>query len=349
MTLIKLDTNDGLILLNSQEEFVSFYKEQRAVWDFLRVNPTRSRIKEALHAHVIPAFDNLGSLAERYVLDESTKNVFEAALIHAFIERKIPLKDGAFSNYFLNLSRQSEVVANAALATKMRISPIQGISAEYIRGVVLATFFEERVDYLSIQGAKDSLIKLYSDFSLSKDTFDRESKISLKSFKDTENSYKEGMKLKASVTYWTDKSRGHENAAKRYRNFLIGFACFLCPLILGGLFCLAKHLMSIPVGTTYAVYVVFALFSLIVCTVPFWMARVLTRLFLSEHHLSIDSKERAVMAKTYLALTAEGQATEAERHIVLGALFRPTTDGIIKDDAAPDFLPSAMLSKFGSR
>lgn len=37
------------------------------------------------------------------------------------------------------------------------------------------------------------------------------------------------------------------------------------------------------------------------------------------------------MARTYLALATENQASDSDRAIVLGALFRPTEDGIVKD------------------
>ncbi|WOI45625.1 DUF6161 domain-containing protein [Acidovorax sp. BLS4] len=69
------------------------------------------------------------------------------------------------------------------------------------------------------------------------------------------------------------------------------------------------------------------------------------RLYLSAHHLRIDADERAVMVQAYLALTNEGKVTEAERVLVLGPLFRPTVDGIVKDDGAPDLSAASILSK----
>ncbi|MEJ6850707.1 DUF6161 domain-containing protein [Sinorhizobium fredii] len=98
-----------------------------------------------------------------------------------------------------------------------------------------------------------------------------------------------------------------------------------------------------------AVYLILVTLGVVITTIVFWAGRILTRLFLSEHHLAIDAEERAVMAQTYLALTAEGQAGEKERDIVLTSLFRPTADGIVKDDAAPDLSPAALLARLGSR
>lgn len=69
------------------------------------------------------------------------------------------------------------------------------------------------------------------------------------------------------------------------------------------------------------------------------------RLYLSEHHLSVDADERAVMAKTYLALVNEDKADKEDRHIVLETLFRHSTDGIVKDDASPPFPPSNLMTR----
>lgn len=87
----------------------------------------------------------------------------------------------------------------------------------------------------------------------------------------------------------------------------------------------------------------------VLLTMMFWAGRVLVRLYLSELHLAGDAWERATMAKTYLALTKEGQATEDDRVIILGALFRQTSDGVVKEDAAPDPSALAMLARFLDR
>ena len=62
----------------------------------------------------------------------------------------------------------------------------------------------------------------------------------------------------------------------------------------------------------------------------FWAGRLLTKLYLSQHHLRQDAQERATMTETYLALIENGAATEADRQVILNALFRNTPDGIVK-------------------
>ncbi|WP_425487836.1 DUF6161 domain-containing protein [Microvirga lupini] len=65
--------------------------------------------------------------------------------------------------------------------------------------------------------------------------------------------------------------------------------------------------------------------------------------------MGIDAEERATMVKTYLALTEKHAADEKDRALVLASLFRPTTDGIVRDDGAPDMSPAALLSKVLNR
>lgn len=72
----------------------------------------------------------------------------------------------------------------------------------------------------------------------------------------------------------------------------------------------------------------------------FWFIRILVRIFLSNIHLENDAAERVTMAKTYLALIRSNSLSKDENiDTVLVALFRPTGDGIVKDEGLP---PSAI-------
>ncbi len=79
----------------------------------------------------------------------------------------------------------------------------------------------------------------------------------------------------------------------------------------------------------------------------FWIGRLLTKLYLSQHHLMHDAEERAVMTTTYLSLSHESAASEEDKKIILGALFRPTIDGLIKDEGPSDMSLAGFLSKLG--
>jgi hypothetical protein len=170
------------------------------------------------------------------------------------------------------------------------------------------------------------------------------------SFQDTENLYREQMGLKAPVEYWSSKAKVHREKTESYRKILIWFSAVSGTALLVGLYRIADHAISVATADKPStVYLVLVTLGVVLTTIVFWAARIITRLFLSEHHLAIDAEERAVMAQTYLALTAEKQATDQERAIVLGSLFRPTADGIVKDDAAPDLSPASLLSRLGSK
>lgn len=79
----------------------------------------------------------------------------------------------------------------------------------------------------------------------------------------------------------------------------------------------------------------------------FWFIRLLVRIFLSNMHLENDAAERVTMAKTYLALIRSDSLPKGDNiNTVLAALFRPTGDGIVKDEGVP---PSMLefLTKLG--
>jgi hypothetical protein len=86
---------------------------------------------------------------------------------------------------------------------------------------------------------------------------------------------------------------------------------------------------------------------ILLATLGFWVIRILVRLFLSHIHLENDAAERVTMAQTFLALKRDSALSGTE-HIgtILAALFRPTGDGIVKDEGLP---PTAMewLTKLG--
>lgn len=75
---------------------------------------------------------------------------------------------------------------------------------------------------------------------------------------------------------------------------------------------------------------------LLKATLCFWVLRVMVRIFLSHVHLENDAAERVTMANTYLSLLRSGKMQDKDDlKTVLAALFRPTGDGIVKDEGMP--------------
>ncbi|WP_332744474.1 DUF6161 domain-containing protein [Sphingomonas sp. ZB1N12] len=77
-----------------------------------------------------------------------------------------------------------------------------------------------------------------------------------------------------------------------------------------------------------------------------WATRLQYRIFLSERHLSLDAEEKKAFAETFMALKEGASVDTANETIVLASLFRPTQDGIIKDEPGGfDLSAAAVLAK----
>jgi hypothetical protein len=158
--------------------------------------------------------------------------------------------------------------------------------------------------------------------------------------------YEEAMRLKAPATYWQDKAVAHRNAETAGLKRLYIF--FPAALVIIGLSFSAVALWLLehpPQANLTALYFIISGGLATLAGVIFWIGRLMTKLYLSEHHLRIDAEERSIMTTTYLALTEEKAADDADRQIILAALFRSTPDGIVKDDGVVDVSLAALLSK----
>lgn len=68
----------------------------------------------------------------------------------------------------------------------------------------------------------------------------------------------------------------------------------------------------------------------------FWPLRIILRTYLSAHHLMLDASHRKLLINTYLAMLKFGHAIpDDQRTYFLESIFRPASDGIVRDDAAP--------------
>lgn len=165
----------------------------------------------------------------------------------------------------------------------------------------------------------------------------------------TEASYKEYMKLKAPVEYWEGKANDHRiregEARKRLLMYFPVTLMIMAIAFVGTAYFLIRHPDTASSKAPIALYVVVSGGLIVLSTIAFWIGRILTKLYLSEHHLRNDAEERAVMTTTYLALTSEGAASDTDRQIVLNALFRATPDGIVKDDGPSDASLQGLIAR----
>lgn len=177
--------------------------------------------------------------------------------------------------------------------------------------------------------------------------------------------YDEHMALAAPVEYWDAKRKKHRNWSLGIFGVIALGMTYFGNLLVTELENVGKAVSLIAVATptsptaaasTSAVSQVADIVAtgkvgsfILLATLGFWIIRILVRLFLSHIHLENDAAERVTMAKTYLALKRDS-ALPSEDSIgtVLAALFRPTGDGIVKDEGLP---PTAMewMTKLGGK
>lgn len=148
---------------------------------------------------------------------------------------------------------------------------------------------------------------------------------------DITNTYDQKLALQASVSYWKKKADKHRDLA------IIFGVSFTVALVLAGywfyLF-INPYVSKIPTGEapptwTIALMIIFAV-------VAIWIIRIIVRVLLSQIHLQLDASERTTMLLTYLALLREGKSlADNDKKLILEALFRPSTSGIVKDDGIP--------------
>jgi uncharacterized protein DUF6161 len=152
-----------------------------------------------------------------------------------------------------------------------------------------------------------------------------ESETNLKNIADT---YDKKMSLQSAVTYLQTKANTHKKMA-------LGMGAV--SLLAAGVFGYAVLRLSDQIlGTSQNPSWPHVAVAVLIATLCFWLLRILVRIFLSNLHLTTDSRNRATLMQTYLALLREGDALKTDdRALILKMLFRPFSDGVVKDDATP--------------
>ena len=143
--------------------------------------------------------------------------------------------------------------------------------------------------------------------------------------------FREELALRAPAAYWDTKRQKHATYS-----WITGILSFVGIGASGcGLYWLIIDLLknaapsAAPENWRVALLALVGLFAI-------WAVRLIVRMFLSNLHLASDADERVVMVKTYLSLIEGGQLSSNEdRQLILKALFRPTTDGLVKDEGIP--------------
>lgn len=150
-----------------------------------------------------------------------------------------------------------------------------------------------------------------------------------------EEFYKQKISYEAPVAYWESAGVNSTKLAG-----IFGGAFLVLALVLFGSVIYNFSDIATVIGEHGPAAALLLLASVVV-----WLLRLISRMFLSHAHFAQDAQERVTMAKTYLALLDKGKIEADREAIILAALFRPSTTGLVKDDSANDFSPAAWLSK----
>lgn len=153
-----------------------------------------------------------------------------------------------------------------------------------------------------------------------------------------EKTFREKMALRAPVEYWDGRKSHHDRRVTITGRWVFGSMAVLAATLCGLAYLALSHLGNDGKPETWRVA-----FAGLLGVIGVWAVRLLVRMFLSHSHLATDAAERVTMVKTYLALLeGEKLLADDDRKLILQALFRPASDGIVKDEGLPhpalDFL-----------
>lgn len=270
---------------------------------------------------------------------------------------------GYFTNHLGNLTQNSETIQGAHLAAAFDLG-IDANSAKNYRSAFKTIadqgtrhhrkLAEDGAELLSqISQHHDNAVQRYRRAAArivlrhrkrlyeAKQRFDTAEK----DIRLVEETYKVQMGLQAPVEYWEQKKARHQKKAVFLRRVLCGFGIAATVSLGWLLYEVANRIVVEAAKGTGTGALAYAGIGVFVTTIAFWAARLMVRLFMSEHHLAIDAEERAIMVQTYLALKLKEQVGPEDLKIILTGLFKSTSDGIVKDDGAPDIGIASLLSK----
>lgn len=271
------------------------------------------------------------------------------------LKKEKPLVAACAACYLLGLGINPQLphsIEGAFEALKFREGITSNIDTERQRLEELSkSFYDVREGYQNdlneLQNEFETIAKaIESARSEQQSKFDKLVEDSESKLKDIQETYDKKLSLQSSVTYWKDKY-------KRHLIFSCVFAIVATLSALLGLYFIRlqfnevlKQTVEATVQNTKAEYLRIGM-VIIVATFVLWFVRIIVRILLSHLHLGSDANERVTMIQTYLALLREGNSLqENEKQLILQTLFRPSADGIVKDDGAPPSIPEA-ISRLG--
>ena len=173
--------------------------------------------------------------------------------------------------------------------------------------------------------------------------------------------YETQLRVRAPVQLWDGRETHHSAKAKTAMQRFMGFgiasiATAIAVPVFAGDYISASFFESVCLSENNCQRVLSAkgpltvMGLILVLSVMMWVTRLQYRIHLSERHLSLDASEKKAFAETYLALKEGTDVGASNEAIILASLFRPTQDGIIKDDEGGlDLSAAALIAKHLSK
>lgn len=175
---------------------------------------------------------------------------------------------------------------------------------------------------------------------------------------ETHNTFTHHLQYRAPALLWNTKGQEHRKASRR------AFFAFLAVLVLTVVaaalvvFCfgdfVAESFSTIRCDPDTGICETAFSFKgpvtvgglLLVASMLIWAMRFFSKIYLSERHLALGCEERKAFTEAYLALVMDNSVSREQEAIVLATLFRPSQDGVIRDeDPSMDISAAAILAK----
>jgi len=225
--------------------------------------------------------------------------------------------------------------------------------------------FKERTDKIKtatsteLEDIRQELKKIQQDSQLNyeeyRDKIAHSTKVlesSKKEFLDTKRAIEEESRLYASQRYWSEKKQKHKKLATILSIVFVFIIGLLIALTASNLQKLdkiyindinitsnVKDIKSHRVGNSAKYLLMRVVESLLILSLLIWIARIVLKIIFSNLHLKEEAYEKETMIVTYLALIKEGGGLSgADRGLILESIFRPSTNGLIKDESSVTLL-----------
>ncbi len=158
--------------------------------------------------------------------------------------------------------------------------------------------------------------------------------------------FSEELALKIPVSYWNKKSTEHREAAYIWAASFLSLVIVTInssPYLLESLLTTSKEILPDIERSQLALFFIISFPAFLVI----WILRLIARNMITNFNSMHDSKTRAVMTQTFLALMNEGKANENDRILILSALFQPMHSQ--SEDGSPPHWFELMMERIKNK